>query len=168
MIDNYLGMTHTGFKAYDIRGVVPTEINEELAYRVGRAYAELYHPKTMSIGYDIRPSSISICEAAIRGLTDGGADVYNIGLCGTEMVYFTTFHYGLDGGFMITASHNPSDNNGIKIVREEGIPVSADSGLKDIERLAFSGEFTESKNKGQIYTKSLSLIHISEPTRRTQ
>lgn len=155
MIDNHLEMTHTGFKAYDIRGVVPTEINEDLAYRVGRAYAELYHPKTMSIGYDIRPSSLSICEAAIKGLTDGGADVYNIGLCGTEMVYFTTFQYGLDGGFMITASHNPADNNGIKIVREEGIPVSADSGLKDIERLAFSGDFTENKNKGQIYTKNI-------------
>ena len=83
-----LNLSHAGFKAYDIRGIVPDEVNEELAYRVGRAYADLYYPKTMCIGYDVRPSSQKICEAASRGLTDGGADVYNIGLCGTEMMYF--------------------------------------------------------------------------------
>lgn len=132
-----LHMSHEGFKAYDIRGIVPGEVNEELAYRVGRAYGALYHPKAMCIGFDVRPSSRKISEAAAKGLMDAGADVYDIGLCGTEMMYFGTFHYGLDGGFMITASHNPSDYNGIKIVREEGIPVSADTGLKDIEALAF-------------------------------
>ena len=119
---------HSGFKAYDIRGIVPTEVNEELAYRVARAYAQLYHPKKISVGYDIRPSSLSIADAVIQGMNDAGVDVYNIGLCGTEMMYFTTFYYGLDGGFMITASHNPANNNGIKIVREKGIPVSADTG----------------------------------------
>lgn len=148
-----LEMSHAGFKAYDIRGVVPTELNEELAYRIGRAYAELYHPKTMCIGYDVRPSSRSICLAASRGLTDGGADVYNIGLCGTEMMYFGTFFYRMDGGFMITASHNPSNYNGIKIVREKGIPVSEDTGLKDIEELAFSGKFSEIKNRGTLHDK---------------
>ena len=111
-------MRHSGFKAYDIRGIVPTEVNEELAYRVARAYAQLYHPKKISVGYDIRPSSLSIADAVIQGMNDAGVDVYNIGLCGTEMMYFTTFYYGLDGGFMITASHNPANNNGIKIVRE--------------------------------------------------
>lgn len=136
-------MSHKGFKAYDIRGIVPDEVNEDLAYRVGRAYAALYHPKAMCIGFDVRPSSKKISEAAARGLMDGGSDVYDIGLCGTEMMYYGTFHYGMEGGFMITASHNPSDYNGIKIVREEGIPVSADTGLKDIETLAFSGNFPE-------------------------
>lgn len=113
-----LHMSHEGFKAYDIRGIVPDEVNEDLAYRVGRAYAALYHPRAMCIGFDVRPSSRKISEAAARGLMDGGSDVYDIGLCGTEMMYFGTFHYGMDGGFMITASHNPSDYNGIKIVRE--------------------------------------------------
>ena len=88
-------MRHSGFKAYDIRGIVPTEVNEELAYRVARAYAQLYHPKKISVGYDIRPSSLSIADAVIQGMNDAGVDVYNIGLCGTEMMYFTTFYYGL-------------------------------------------------------------------------
>ncbi len=143
-----LSLSHAGFKAYDIRGVVPTEVNEDLAYRVGRAYAALYHPQTMCVGYDIRPSSEAIARSAMEGLRDGGADVYDIGLCGTEMMYFATFHQGLSGGFMITASHNPSNYNGIKIVREGGVPVSADTGLKDIEALAFSGDFPEAKKGG--------------------
>lgn len=150
-----LEMSHNGFKAYDIRGIVPTEVNEELAYRVGRAYAELYHPRTMCIGYDVRESSRRISEAAARGLMDGGADVYNIGLCGTDLMYFGTFFYHMDGGFMITASHNPSDYNGIKIVRQEGIPVSADTGLKDIEKVAFSGKFTDAPVKGKMVHKDI-------------
>lgn len=117
--ERFSKMRHSGFKAYDIRGIVPTEVNEELAYRVARAYAQLYHLKKISVGYDIRPSSLSIADAVIQGMNDAGVDVYNIGLCGTEMMYFTTFYYGLDGGFMITASHNPANNNGIKIVREK-------------------------------------------------
>lgn len=88
---NELQMSHSGFKAYDIRGVMPTEINEELAYRVGRAYAALYHPKTVAVGRDIRLSSEPLAAAAMRGLCDGGADVVDIGLCGTEMMYFPYF-----------------------------------------------------------------------------
>lgn len=148
-MSNELNMKHTGFKAYDIRGVIPDELNNELAYRVGRAYAELYHPKKMCIGYDVRPSSPEICASVVRGLTDGGVDVYNIGLCGTEMTYFTTFFYNMDGGVMVTASHNPSNCNGLKLVREGGRPVSADTGLKDIERVAFAGDFTDVEKKGR-------------------
>ena len=156
-----LVLSHKGFKAYDIRGVVPTEVNEDLAYRVGRAYAALYHPKNMCVGFDIRPSSRAIADAAIEGLRDGGADVYDIGLCGTEMMYFATFHKKLSGGFMITASHNPSNYNGIKIVREGGVPVSEDTGLKDIEALAFSGDFPEAK-KGALFTKDVMADYISK------
>lgn len=152
---NELHMAHTGFKAYDIRGVIPDEINEELAYRVGRAYAELYHPKTMCVGYDVRKSSQAFCKAVCDGLTDGGVNVYNIGLCGTEMVYFTTFYYKLDGGIMITASHNPSNCNGLKIVREKGKPVSSDTGLKEVEKLAFSGDFGEIVHKGTVEKKDI-------------
>ncbi len=154
-------LSHAGFKAYDIRGVVPTEVNEDLAYRVGRAYAALYQPKTMCVGFDIRPSSRAIADAAIAGLRDGGADVYDIGLCGTEMMYFATFHEGLSGGFMITASHNPSNYNGIKIVREGGVPVSADTGLTDIEALAFSGDFPEAK-QGALFAKDVMADYISK------
>lgn len=150
-----LQLSHKGFKAYDIRGVVGTEVNEELAYRVGRAYAALYHPQAMCVGYDIRPSSPAIAKAVMRGLTDGGADVMDIGLCGTEMMYFATFHYGLSGGIMITASHNPSNYNGLKLVREGGIPVSADTGLKDIEALAFSGDFPEAERKGKTFARQI-------------
>ena len=145
-----LAMSRSGFKAYDIRGVMPDEINEELAYRVGRAYAALYHPQTVAVGRDIRLSSEALAAAAIRGLTEGGADVVDIGLCGTEMMYFAVFHGGLSGGIMITASHNPMDNNGMKLVREEGIPISADTGLKDIEALVFSGGFPAAEKKGTV------------------
>lgn len=150
-----LVLSHGGFKAYDIRGVVPDEVNEDLAYRVGRAYGSLYHPKTMCVGYDVRPSSLVIAKACMKGLSDSGAHVYNIGLAGTEMMYFGTFFYGMDGGFMITASHNPSDYNGIKIVRQGGVPVSADTGLKDIEKLAFSGQFSDCEKTGTIETKHI-------------
>lgn len=150
-----LQLSHEGFKAYDIRGVVPTEVNEDLAYRVGRAYGDLYHPKTMCIGYDIRPSSQAIAQAVMEGLMDSGSDVYDIGLCGTEMMYFGTFYYGMDGGMMITASHNPSNYNGIKIVRQGGVPVSADTGLKDIEALTFSGQMSSAANKGQVRQKDI-------------
>ena len=150
-----LQLSHKGFKAYDIRGVVGAEVNEDLAYRVGRAYAALYHPQAMCVGYDIRPSSPAIAKAVMRGLMDGGADVMDIGLCGTEMMYFATFHYGLSGGIMITASHNPSNYNGLKLVREGGIPVSADTGLKDIEALAFSGDFPEAEKKGKTFARQI-------------
>lgn len=149
-----LSMSHSGFKAYDIRGVIPSEINEELAYRVGRAYAALYHPRTVSVGRDMRLSSEALAEAAIQGLTDGGVHVVDIGLCGTEMMYFSVFSYGLDGGIMITASHNPADNNGMKLVREGGIPISADTGLKDIEKAAFAGHFPAAP-KGSVTKKDV-------------
>lgn len=148
-------MSHAAFKAYDVRGVVPDELNEDLAYRVGRAYAAFYRPGAVCVGYDVRPSSVAITNALAKGLSEGGADVYNIGLCGTEMVYFTTFYYNLDGGIMVTASHNPSNYNGLKVVRKEGIPVSEDTGLKDIENLAFAGDFPKPARTGEIRTKDV-------------
>lgn len=148
-------VAHTGFKAYDIRGVIGKEISEELAYRAGRAYAALYRPKTVAVGRDMRLSSEAIAQAVIDGFTDGGADVIDIGLCGTEMMYFAVFHENLSGGIMVTASHNPSDNNGLKLVREEGIPISADTGLKDIESAVFAGNFPEAEKKGRVTKKDV-------------
>src|SRR5580693_4938674 len=123
------------FKAYDVRGRIPEEINEALAYDIGRAYAAFVKPRRVAVGYDIRLSSPTLAAALKRGLMDVGVDVLDIGLWGTEGVYFATFAEALDGGIMVTASHNPPDYNGMKFVREQSRPISADTGLKDIQAL---------------------------------
>ena len=132
-----MGQYFPAFKAYDIRGVVPSELNSELAYRVGRAYADELNPKTVCVGYDIRLSGPELYDAFARGLNDAGVDVVHLGLVGTEMVYFATAFYGYDGGCMITASHNPPQYNGLKMVRQESRPVSSDTGLNQIEKRAY-------------------------------
>jgi len=131
----------TCFKAYDIRGRLPDELNDDVAYRVGRAYAEFLKPKRVVVGHDIRLSSAELTEALVKGLMDSGVDVIHIGECGTEEVYFATFHLQVDGGICVTASHNPKDYNGMKLVREGSRPISGDTGLNDIKRLAQSNDF---------------------------
>jgi phosphomannomutase len=128
------------FKAYDIRGRIPDEINEALAYQIGQAYAALVKAKKVAVGHDIRESSLGLKAALERGLMDSGVEVADIGLCGTEGVYFATFSEGLDGGIMVTASHNPTDYNGMKFVREQSRPISADSGLLDMERMIVTSQ----------------------------
>lgn len=130
------------FKAYDVRGVVPEELNPDIAYAIGRAFADATDAKTVCIGYDIRLSGPDLYEGLAKGLNDAGVDVVHLGLIGTEMVYFATAFYGFDGGIMITASHNPPQYNGMKMVRGESRPISGDSGLFDIERIAAEGDFT--------------------------
>jgi phosphomannomutase len=127
--------TLTAFKAYDVRGRIPTELNETLAYQIGQAYAAFLKPRRVCVGRDIRLSSEQLCTALVRGLTDSGVNVSDIGLCGTEGVYFATFAEGFDGGIMVTASHNPPDYNGMKFVREHSKPISADTGLMEMARL---------------------------------
>lgn len=129
------------FKAYDIRGRVPGELNEEVAYRIGRAYVSIFKAKTVVVGRDVRLSSEALAAALAKGLNEAGCDVLDIGLCGTEQVYFSTAHLGADGGIMVTASHNPHDYNGMKLVREESKPISGDSGLRELEDLVVSGRF---------------------------
>jgi len=131
------------FKAYDVRGRIPDEINEALAYDIGCAYAAFVKPRRVAVGYDIRLSSPGLAAALKRGLTDGGSDALDIGLCGTEGAYFATFAEQLDGGIMVTASHNPPDYNGMKFVREEARPISADTGLKDMRALIEHGRLRE-------------------------
>jgi len=138
----------TCFKAYDIRGKLGTELNEEIAYKVGRAYGQIYQPKTVVIGCDIRLTSEDLKQATIRGLNDAGVDVLDLGMTGTEEVYFAAFHLDVQGGIEITASHNPMDYNGMKLVRENSRPISADTGLKDIQSLAESEQFIEVEKKG--------------------
>jgi phosphomannomutase len=136
------------FKAYDVRGKVPTELNEELARSIGHAYAEVVQPKRVVVGYDIRLSSRAISSALVDGLTRAGVDVAMLGLCGTEEVYFATAHLGLDGGIMVTASHNPVDYNGMKFVRRGSRPISADTGLREIEAAALRGGFAPAARRG--------------------
>ena len=138
----------TCFKAYDIRGKLGTELNEEIAYKVGRAYGQIYQPKTVVIGCDIRLSSEALKQATIQGLNDAGVNVLDLGMTGTEEVYFGAFHLDVQGGIEVTASHNPMDYNGMKLVRENARPISADTGLKEIQALAESGEFKEVASKG--------------------
>lgn len=129
------------FKAYDIRGRVPDELNEGVAYGIGRAFAQTLQPAEVVVGRDVRLDSPALASAVARGLNDGGAAVIDIGLCGTEEVYFQTAHRGVGGGIMVTASHNPMDYNGMKLVREGARPVSGDTGLRDIEALVEAGAF---------------------------
>ncbi len=129
------------FKAYDVRGRVPDQLNAEVVRAIGRAFAEEIRPGRTVVGHDIRLSSPELARALIEGLTAGGSDVADIGLCGTEEVYFATAHYGAGGGIMVTASHNPLDFNGLKLVRSEARPISGDSGLQAIRARAERGDF---------------------------
>lgn len=137
------------FKAYDIRGHVPDELNDDMAYRLGRAYADEFSSRTVIVGRDVRLESPSLSAALCRGLNDGGADVIDIGLCGTEEVYFQTFHRQVDGGIMITASHNPKGYNGMKLVRQGSRPISGDSGLFALRDRILANRFAEKTVKGK-------------------
>ena len=138
------------FKAYDLRGRIPDELNEDIAYRVGRAYAEFLDCNNVVVGHDIRLSSPEICDALIEGLLDAGTNVYHIGVCGTEEIYFATAHFEMDGGIMVTASHNPKDYNGMKLVREGARPISSDTGLDEIEQKVIANDFSLAERKGVV------------------
>ena len=151
------------FKAYDVRGRVPDQLNTDVAYRIGRAYAEFLKPEEIVVGYDIRLSSRELCAALTRGLTDAGVDVINIGQCGTEEVYFAASHLSTDGGIVVTASHNPADYNGMKFVREESKPVSGDTGLNEIKKLAEENNFAAATEPGTdsfVDTQAAYIAHL--------
>ena len=139
----------TCFKAYDIRGKLGAELNEEVAYRIGRAYGTFVGSgKQVVVGGDVRQTSASLKLALANGLQDAGVNVIDIGLTGTEEIYFATFHLGVDGGIEVTASHNPMDYNGMKLVREGSKPISGDTGLKDIQRMAEENDFPAVTTRG--------------------
>ncbi len=159
------------FKAYDVRGIYPSELDEEGAYAIGRAYAEHFEPKGIAVGRDMRLSSPSIAEAVIRGASESGADVVDIGMVGTEMVYLAVGELGLDGGIAVTASHNPKEYTGMKIVRRGALPVGGESGLLEIRDRALSleamsgGQTPGQVRKRDVYPafveKVLSFIDVS-------
>jgi phosphomannomutase len=126
------------FKAYDVRGIYPSELDEDGAYRIGRAFVEVFEPEKIAVGHDMRVSSPTMAEAVIRGAAEAGADVLELGLVGTEMVYFAVGELGLDGGIAVTASHNPKEYTGMKIVRSGALPVGGESGLLDIRDRALA------------------------------
>lgn len=138
------------FKAYDVRGRVPDQLNEDIAYRIGRAFAAVVKPKKVVVGHDIRLTSVAIKTAITNGLLDSGVDVDDIDLCGTEEIYHATFAGEYDGGIAITASHNPKDYNGMKFVREGSRPISGDTGLFDIKRLAEEDNFPAVTSRGAL------------------
>jgi phosphomannomutase len=158
------------FKAYDLRGRVPAELDADIAYRVARGYAAFLKPRRVAVGRDIRLSSAELAAAVSQGLVDSGVEVLDIGLCGTEGVYFATFALGLDGGIMVTASHNPPDYNGMKMVREGSRPISGDNGLKEIQRLAEAGRFERPAGAGRVLptdTTERYLAHLLGYVERT-
>ncbi len=137
------------FKAYDVRGIYPAELDEAGAYAIGRGYAEQFEPKRIAVGHDMRVSSPDMAASFIEGAADAGVDVVDIGLVGTEMLYFAVSELGLDGGATITASHNPKEYTGMKIVRRGALPVGGDSGLLDIRDRAERG-FGDAAARGEI------------------
>jgi phosphomannomutase len=126
------------FKAYDVRGIYPDELDEEGAYAIGRAYAEQFEPRKIAVGWDMRISSPAMAEAVVRGASDAGVDVLELGMVGTEMLYFAVGDLGLDGGVEVTASHNPKEYTGMKIVRRGALPVGGESGLLEIRDRALT------------------------------
>jgi len=138
------------FKAYDVRGIYPAEIDEDGARAIGRAFVEEFGPKRIAVGHDMRVSSPGMAEAAIAGAAEAGADVLELGLVGTEMVYFAVGELGLDGGIAVTASHNPKDYTGLKIVREGALPVGGESGLLEIRDRAMTGDSPANGPKGTV------------------
>jgi phosphomannomutase len=138
------------FKAYDVRGIYPAELDEDGAYRIGRAYVEQFEPERIAVGRDMRVSGPSMAQAVIRGAADAGADVVDVGMVGTEMVYFAVDELGLEGGVMVTASHNPKEYTGMKIVRRGALPVGGDSGLLDIRDRALRDPETPADDPGSV------------------
>src|SRR4051812_36290609 len=134
------------FQAYDVRGIYPADLDEDGAYAIGRAYVEQFEPKRIAVGRDMRLASPSVAAALIDGAADGGADVVDVGMVGTEMVYFAVGELALDGGVMVTASHNPGEYIGMKIVRRGALPVGSESGLYDVRDRAVRGAWREAKS----------------------
>ncbi len=137
------------FKAYDVRGIVPDELDADGVYRTVRAYVDEFEPRSMAIGRDMRLTSPELCESAVQAALDGGSDVDEIGLVGTEMLYYAVCEHGYDGGLIVTASHNPKQYNGMKIVRRNALPLGGDGGIEKVRDRALAGEFRTPAAKGK-------------------
>jgi phosphomannomutase len=158
-----MGFNSKIFKAYDIRGIYPTDLDEETAYKIGQAYAKFVKPKKVAIGRDVRSHGEQIKKELIRGLNEAGVDVVDIGIISTDMLYFAVANYGYDGGITVTASHNPKEYNGFKMVREKSIAISSDTGLFDIRDLVVNNDYeVKSDKKGAVETKEIMNDYIEK------
>lgn len=153
------------FKAYDIRGKVPSELNADLAYKIGRTLVKYLNAKSIVIGRDVRKSSPDLSDALAKGLNDAGCDVFDLELCGTEMIYFGTPFLNADGGVMITASHNPPEYNGLKFVKKGSVPMGYDSGLDILEKMILNDDLGEiAPVKGKVFKKDIMSEFITKVT----
>jgi phosphomannomutase len=143
------------FKAYDVRGIYGETLDDDVAYRIGRAAAEYLNVSDIAVGRDMRLSSPQITAALLRGITDQGVNVIDLGLTTTDGLYFAVGKFNYPAGIMVTASHNPGKYNGMKFCRAQAFPISLDTGLADIRDLAISGNFTEPSHKGQVTKRDL-------------
>ena len=150
----------TIFKAYDIRGIYPQQINEKIAYNIGRAFATYLHPRNVAVGRDMRLSSPQLFQNLTRGIIDSGSDVIDIGLCSTDGLYFAVGKFGYDAGIMVTASHNPPSYNGMKMCKKEAVPLSGEQGIDQIKQLVIKGEFPEAKSNGKIKKHDIQTEYI--------
>ena len=149
------------FKAYDVRGIHPSELDEEGAYAIGRAYVEEFESRRIAVGRDMRLAAPTMARAVMEGAADGGADVIDIGMAGTEMLYFAVGELGLDGGIAVTASHNPKEYTGLKIVRRGALPVGGESGLNDVRDRALRG-FGPVKQRGTISAQDIQAGYVEK------
>lgn len=154
-------MNESIFKAYDIRGVYPEDINEEAVYKIGRAFVRFLGAKKVVIGRDIRESSPALFEELKRGITDQGADVYDLGLATTPMVYFASGKLDVDGGIILTASHNPGEYNGMKLCRSGAIPIGENSGMVEIKKMVLADDFSDAERKGEVIEKDVKSEYLN-------
>ncbi len=148
------------FKAYDIRGTYPDRLDEKIAYKIGRALIAYLKPETVVVGRDMRLSSPKLWESLSRGITEGGADVVDIGLVSTDCLYFTVGKYGYDAGVMITASHNPPEYNGFKMCKKEAVPLSGESGIDQIKKLVLKNDFPPSQKLGKVQKRDVDDAYV--------
>jgi phosphomannomutase len=148
------------FKAYDIRGIYPKELNDDIAYLIGKAFVRYLNPRMVVIGRDMRLSSDTLFKSLARGITEAGADVIDIGLCTSDALYFTVGKFGYDFGAMITASHNPPEYNGIKMCREEAVPLSGKEGIEQIKEIILKRDFSNPEKKGEVRNQDIQPDYI--------
>ncbi|PIR87642.1 MAG: phosphomannomutase [Candidatus Harrisonbacteria bacterium CG10_big_fil_rev_8_21_14_0_10_45_28] len=155
-------MNQSIFKAYDIRGIYPTDIDEDLAYKIAQAYCKLFQPKKIALGKDVRLSGPSLFSAMVKGFTNHGVDVVDVGTITTDMLYFVSSAYDFDGGISITASHNPREYNGMKLMKRAGRPVSGETGIQEIKDIVLSNYSFKADIQGTVSQKNIQAEYLAK------
>jgi phosphomannomutase len=148
------------FKAYDVRGIYPSELNEEYAYQIGRAFVAFLGVDRVAVGRDMRTSGQALAGALLKGIADQGAEAVDLGLTSTDELYFAVGKFGYPAGIMVTASHNPAEYNGLKMCRDQAMPISEETGLTDIRDMVVNGKIPEAKSKGSITSRDVLTAYV--------